>query len=252
DRLLAAVPGDGPRRARDPLRAQGGPRRAAAGRGDDRPGGALPRAGRPVPLRGADHRLHRRDPHAVPLRRHARRRRRLGLPRRDDPRAAAHGGRPRAAVRHHRRHRGGAGVGRRDHRAHRRQRGRQRHGAGPAGVHPLRVRLRGHQRPAHHRRDGRDGARPPRAAHAPADPGRPRQGPHARLRRARQAPRPAAEPRRLRPPQRRRHPGAAAGRDPRGDLGLPGAHRPGHRAVRTRARRRRPRRRAPRRGAHPV
>ena len=36
----------------------------------------------------------------------------------------------------------------------------------------LRLRLRGHQRAADHRRGGRDGARPPRAAHPEADPGR--------------------------------------------------------------------------------
>ena len=43
-------------------------------------------------------------------------------------------------------------------------------------------------------------------------PGRPGRPADARLRRARQAPRPAAGPGRLRPAQRRRHPGPAAGR----------------------------------------
>ena len=51
-------------------------------------------------------------------------------------------------------------------RARRGQRRRQRPGARQHPVLPLRLRLRGHQRAADHRRGRRDGARPPRAAHA--------------------------------------------------------------------------------------
>ena len=87
-RVLDPRADHGDRRARHPLRPQGGARRAAAGGRDDLPGGPLRRAGRAVPLRGADHRLHRRDPDALPLRADARRRRRLRLGRRDDPRPA--------------------------------------------------------------------------------------------------------------------------------------------------------------------
>ena len=54
------------------------------------------------------------------------------------------------------------------------------------------------------------------------------------LRRVRQAPRSAASSGRLRPPQRGRHPGTAAGRHRRPVVGLPGAHRPGHGQVRPR------------------
>ena len=67
-------------------------------------------------------------------------------------------------------------------------------GARATAVHPLRLRLRGHHRAADHRRARRDGARPPRAAHAQADPARPGRAADARLRRARQAPRSAAAP----------------------------------------------------------
>ncbi|CAA9349415.1 MAG: NADH-ubiquinone oxidoreductase chain J, partial [uncultured Nocardioidaceae bacterium] len=252
DRLLAPGARHGARRAGDPLRPQGGPRGVAAGGGDDRSCGALPRPGRALPLRGADHRLHRRDPHALPLRRHARRRRRLGLARGDHPRPAAHGGGPRAALRHHRRAGDRAGLGRGCHRTGHRQRERQRPGPGPAGLHPLRLRLRGDQRAAHHRGDGGDGARPPGAVDAPGEPGRPLQAAGARLRRARQAPRPAAEPRCLRAAQRRGHPRAAPRRHAGGDLGVAGAHRPRDRAVRAGARRRRRGGRAPRRGAEQV
>ena len=45
---------------------------------------AVPGAARAVPVRGADHRLHRRDPDAVPVRADAGRRRRVRLGRRDD------------------------------------------------------------------------------------------------------------------------------------------------------------------------
>ena len=85
-----------------------------------------------------------------------------------------------------------AGVARHRHRPGRRQRRRQRPRAGPAAVQQVRLRLRGDQRPADHRRDRRDGARAPRAAHPQGDPGRPGRAPDARLRRPRQAPRPAA------------------------------------------------------------
>ena len=76
---------------------------------------------------------------------------------------------------------------------------------------------------------------------------------HARLRRLRQAPRPAADTRCVRPPQRRRHPGAAARRHGVRGLGLAGPRGTRHRPVRTghgrRHRRDRAadRRRAPRR-----
>ena len=89
DRLLDPRPGDGGLRARAALRPQGRALRPAAGRRDDQPGGALRRAGRAVPLRGADHRLHRRDLDAVPVRADARRRGRLRLGGRDHPRPAA-------------------------------------------------------------------------------------------------------------------------------------------------------------------
>ena len=91
DRLLDPRADHGARRARHPVRPQGRARRAAAGGGDDQPGGALRRAGRAVPVRGADHRLHRRDPDAVPVRADAGRRRRLRLGGRDDPGPAADG-----------------------------------------------------------------------------------------------------------------------------------------------------------------
>ena len=117
----------------------------------------------------------------------------------------------------------------------------------------LRLRLRGHLGAADHRRRGRDGARPPRAAHPEADPGRPAAERVRGVRRDRPAPRPAAAPGRLRPAQRGRHPGAAARRQRRRGLGLPGAGRPRDGPLRT-ARRRggaardrlRPRRPAPR------
>ena len=51
------------------------------------------------------------------------------------------------------------------------QPGRQRPGDRRGAVHPLRLRLRGHLGAADHRRPGRDGARPPRAADPQADPG---------------------------------------------------------------------------------
>ena len=146
----------------------------AAGGRDDQPGGALRRAGRAVPVRGADHRLHRRDPDAVPVRADARRRRRVRLGRRDDQGAAGDGHGRRPAVRRDRGARRRAGVARRRSTGlARRQRRRQRPGPGPAAVQQVRLRLRGDQRAADHRRDRRDGARPPRAAHPEGDAGRP-------------------------------------------------------------------------------
>ncbi len=64
------------------------------------------------------------------------------------------------------------------------------------------------------------------------DAGRPGRAADAGLRRPRQAPRPAALAGRLRPAQRGRHPGAAARRHARGDLGLPDAPVPRHGPVR--------------------
>ena len=84
-----------------------------------------------------------------------------------------------------------------------------------------------------------------------AEPGPPAD---ARLRREGHPPRAAAAPRRLRPPQRGRHPGAAARRHRRRGLGLPGARRPRHGALRAGPGRRHrrdpaPARRRPRRDA---
>ena len=50
------------------LAAQARALRPLPGRGDDLAGRAVRGPGRPVPVRGADHRLHRRDPDAVPVR----------------------------------------------------------------------------------------------------------------------------------------------------------------------------------------
>ena len=145
-------------------------------------------------------------------------------PRRPAARRGA-GGRPRPDLA---RHRG---------RPRRGQRGRQHPGARQHPVLPLRLRLRDHQRAADHRRRRRDGARPPRAAHA-----RSRPRPTLAAQRVTDyaetghAPRSAAAPGRLRPPQRGRHPGAAARRHRRADLGLPGARRPRHGPLRAGAR----------------
>ena len=93
DRVLDPCPDHGGLRARHPVRPQGGALRAAAGGRDDLARGAVRRAGRTVPVRGADHRLHRRDPDAVPVRADAGRRRRVRLPGGDDPRPAGVRGR---------------------------------------------------------------------------------------------------------------------------------------------------------------
>ena len=74
----------------------------------------------------------------------------------------------------------------------------------------------------------RHGARPPRAARAEADTGEPGRPAAARLRRLRQAPRPAADAGRLRPSQRGRHPRAAARRHGVRGLRLAGAGRARH------------------------
>ena len=63
------------------------------------PGRPLPGAPGAVPVRGADHRLHRRHPDAVPVRADAGRRRRLRLGRRDDQGPALHGDPRRTAAR---------------------------------------------------------------------------------------------------------------------------------------------------------
>ncbi len=89
---------------------------------------------------------------------------------------------------------------------------RQHRGARRHPLLALRLRLRGHLGAADHRRGRRDGARPPRAAHAEADPGRPGRQAGPRLRRLGQAPRPAADAGRLRPSQRGRHSRTAARR----------------------------------------
>ncbi len=104
-------------------------------------------AGGAVSLRGADHRLHRRDPHAVPVRADARGRRRLRLGRRDHPGSARA-----RVVRGHRGRRGGGGRARPGHlrqhgRPRRGQPRRQRAGAGETALLALRLRLRDHERP---------------------------------------------------------------------------------------------------------
>ena len=92
---------------------------------------------------------------------------------------------------------------------------RQRPGHRRAAVHPLRLRLRGHQRAAHHRGGRRDGAGAPRARAGPAT--------QRELSRARFRDRPpaaAARAGRLRPRQLGGRPGAAARRQRlRGDPG---------------------------------
>ena len=190
---------------------------------------AVPR--RAVPLRGADHRLHRRDPDAVPLRADAGRCRRLRLGRRDDPWPAGARHHRRAAARPGARHRPQPDLARHGGRPRRGQRGRQHRGARRHPVLALRLRLRDHQRAAHHRCRRRDGAGPPRAADAEVVAGRPGRPAGPRLRRARPAPRPAAGARRLRPAQRGRHPGPAARRHRRRVLGVAGPRRARHGAV---------------------
>ena len=110
---------------------------------------------------------------------------------------------------------------------------RQHPGARRHPVLPLRLRLRDHQRPAHHRRRRRDGARPPRATHPEADASRrwPRSGSRTTARAATTSVRcllrvstPATTPSTPRRCSR-------TARPPR--LDLPGAGGPRHRAVRT-------------------
>ena len=103
-------------RPRHPVRPQGGARRAAAGGRDDLAGRAVRRPERTVPVRGADHRLHRRDPDAVPVRADARRRRRVRLGGRDDQGPAGDGDRRRPAVRPDPGDRHRPGLARRGHR----------------------------------------------------------------------------------------------------------------------------------------
>ena len=211
-------------RARHPVRPQGRARGAAAGGRDDRPGGAVRRAGRAVPVRGADHRLHRRDPDAVPVRADARRRRRVRLGGGDDQGPAARW--PRSSAWSSasllvlgvgqvvpRRGRSGWPTANAD-------------GNVPGLAQLLFARYVfafeatsallitaaiGAMVLAHRERLDPE-----------ADPGRPGRAADARLRRARQAPRPAAAARRLRPPQRRGHPGAAARRHRRRRSRSPG------------------------------
>ena len=106
---------------------------------------------------------------------------------------------------------------------------RQHRGARQHPVLPLRLRLRGHLGAADHRRRGRDGARPPRAAHARSRP-RPRLRPSGSAR----TPSPACTSARCRPPAS--SPGTTRSDTPallpdgtrRRGLGLPGAGRPRH------------------------
>ncbi len=102
------------------------------------------------------------------------------------------------------------------------QPGRQRAGPGEPHLLPLRVRLRGDQRTADHRGAGRHGPGPPRAPRAPAHPA----GPLPPAVPRRREPGAAARPRRLRAPQRRRHPRPAAGRHAGRGVGVQGPHRP--------------------------
>ncbi len=82
-------------------------------------------------------------------------------------------------------------------------------GIADADLRQVRLGLRGHQRPADHRRARRDGAGAPRAA---GREGHPAGGSQRRFRRARARPGRPARPRRLRAAQRGRHPGPAARR----------------------------------------
>ena len=94
DRLLDPGTGHGRLRARHGRRPQGGALGAAPGRRDGLPRDAVRRAGRALPVRGADHRLHRRRPDAVLVRADAGRRRLVGLAR---SRRSAASGSPRAS-----------------------------------------------------------------------------------------------------------------------------------------------------------
>ena len=155
--------------------------------------------------------------------RHARRRRLLRQPRGDDRRPALG---DRRAVPRPRRH------PRRGDRADQRRRARSawRRSTPQVGnvirrraadLRPLRLGLRDHERAAHHRGARRDGARPPRAPRQGPRPARVEQAPLPRG----QEPRRPAGPGRLRPAQRRRHPGPAARRHAVRAVGLAGAHR---------------------------
>ncbi|CAA9295056.1 MAG: NADH-ubiquinone oxidoreductase chain J, partial [uncultured Friedmanniella sp.] len=169
DRRSGHLLGPGPARARrcadDGAVAQRGARRAVPGRRDALARRALRRAGRPVPGRRAGDRLHRRHPHAVPVRPHAGRRRLQRLAHRDPARSARRrpGGRPRLRRPAHGsdRRRGGA---ERRHRGGGRARGGERRGQRrrhrPAAVHRLPVRLRDHERAAHHGGARGDGVGP--------------------------------------------------------------------------------------------
>ena len=196
-RVLAARPGDGAGRAGHDPGPQAGALRPLPGGGDDLAGRAVRGPGRPVPVRGADHRLHRGDPDAVPVRADAGRGGRRRLAGRDDqgPAGARRAGRAglrvaaglRGRQRHRRRARR-AGPG--QHRVRRQHPGHRR-----ADLQPLRVRLRGDLGAADHRRGRRHGAGPPGAAggQEAARPTWPRCGCAA-------TPRPASIPARCRPP----------------------------------------------------
>ena len=84
---------------------------------------------------------------------------------------------------------------------HRRQRSRRR----AAPVQQLRLRVRGDERPAHHGRAGRDGARPPRAADVRSRPSATWCSSGCATTPSRASTRAAAEPRLVRPAQLRRH-----------------------------------------------
>ncbi len=234
DNVLAPRADHGDRGPRAGVRQEGRSRGAVPGDRDDQPRGPVRRAGRTVPVRRADHRLHRRDHDAVPVRPDAGRRRVIRRGQGDDqgPALPRRGDRP--DLRHHRGARDRPDHHRRRGRPQGRQRQRQPVRSRRAAVRQVRPRLRVHQRTADHRRTRRHGAGSQRAPHAAPDAGRHRRAPHARVRRDRPPPRTAAGARRVRPPQRGRHPGAAARRHPAGvvDLLEPGRPRTGRRGQR--------------------
>ena len=174
DDVLDPRAGHGRRRPRAGVRPQGGARGALPGHRHDRPRGAVRRPGRAVPVRGADHRLHRRDHDAVPLRADAGRRRHVRLPGRDHQGPAAmatvvgllFGVTAVIAI--------GQGVTGAVTGLDGANEQRQPVRPGGAAVRPVRARVRAHQRPAHHRGARRDGAGAPREAHRATQPGRPR------------------------------------------------------------------------------
>src|SRR5690606_15643236 len=208
-------------------------------------GDPLHRAGGAVPRRRPGGRVHGRRDDAVPLRAHARRRRRVGLAHGDDPRPAldrpARRAGPRARARRRRRPggvpaRGGPGRGRPGGR-------RQPAGAGARAVRRLRARHGGRRRAARHRGGRRARAHPPPQAHAEAEPAHGRRGARQGAHRGRQ-PHAAAVAGCLRDVQRHGHPRARTRRRAGAAVGVaraahprPGTTRPARRR-RARGRRR--------------